>query len=199
MNLLDAVFAYLAPHECLGCSVQGKLLCKDCSLSLPGRPEVHLSCGGSVFARTTYIGHAKSLVWKLKAGSARAAADEIASLLPPIKCDTVVPVPTASSRVRQRGYDQAVLIAKAYAGRHRLPCSKHLVRQSQTRQVGASRAQRLEQLGSAFRIVDKTKVAGRHILLVDDVMTTGATLEVAARLLMAAGAKSVHAVVFAQV
>lgn len=150
-------------------------------------------------ARTTYSGYAKSLVWKLKAGSARAAADEVASLLPLIDCDIVVPVPTASSRVRQRGYDQAVLIAKAYARRHRLPCSKHLVRQSQTRQVGASRAQRLAQLNRAFRVVNKKDLAGQRVILVDDVMTTGATLEVAARLLKAAGAKSVDAAVFAQV
>jgi ComF family protein len=198
MNFLDTFIAYIAPHECLGCGFQGRLLCSGCSLGLPVVPEARLHSGGRVIARTTYDGLAKDLVWRLKAGAARSAADEIASLLLLQSGDVVVPIPTAPSRERQRGYDQAVLIAKAYAHRQGIPFHRHLARQSQTRQVGASRAQRLQQLAGAFRVVQQPALRGQRVILVDDVLTTGATLETAAQLLLAAGAKTVDAVVFAQ-
>ena len=66
------------------------------------------------------------------------------------------------------------------------------------RQVGANRRERLRQLHSAFRVVRPDVVRGRHIVLVDDVLTTGATLETAARVLLNAGAARVSAVVLAQ-
>jgi ComF family protein len=110
----------------------------------------------------------------------------------------IVPVPTATSRVRLRGYDQAVLIAKALAQQTRheyVPC---LRRVGQQRQVGASRTQRLQQMEQSFLVGDTTAFRGRHVVLVDDVMTTGATLESAAAIVKAAGAKRVEAVVFAR-
>jgi ComF family protein len=150
---------------------------------------------------TNYEALAKELVWRLKFSGAQAAASEIAGHLATIYVGDanvlVVPVPTSSQRVRQRGYDQANLLAKELSqrlGRRYLPC---LTRVGQKHQVGASRSQRLAQLSGAFR-VNATIVDGAHILLVDDVLTTGATLQAAARVLKAAGAKRVEAIVFAQ-
>jgi len=150
---------------------------------------------------TNYETIAKELVWRLKFSGAQAAAGEIAEYLSTLYVGDehilVVPVPTSSQRVRQRGYDQALVLARELArrsGRRYLPC---LVRVGQQHQVGASRHQRVTQLSGAFR-VNKSSVSGAHILLVDDVLTTGATLQAAARVLKAAGAKRVEAIVFAQ-
>ncbi|MDB5168778.1 MAG: putative Phosphoribosyltransferase [Candidatus Saccharibacteria bacterium] len=199
MNFLDTFLGLFAPHECLHCSSEGVLLCEPCADGLPAVPNARLLTGGTIMARTTYNPLAKALVWRLKADSARAAAKEIAALLPEVEAGIIVPVPTATSRTRQRGYDQAVLIARAYARRHGLPYRQHLVRLSQSRQVGATRAQRMKQLATAFRVTNLAQLAGSHIVLIDDVSTTGATLERAAQELIAAGAGRTDAVVFARV
>lgn len=110
----------------------------------------------------------------------------------------LVPIPTATSRVRQRGYDQSVEITKALARLSGVPCAKLLRRYGQQRQTGSTRAQRLKQLAGAFEVRTKQLPKDKHILLVDDVMTTGATLEAAARTLRAAGVKIISAITFAR-
>ncbi len=110
----------------------------------------------------------------------------------------LVHIPTATSRVRQRGYDQAELIARQAAKRMGLPHKGALMHLGQKQQHGASRAQRLAQLRDAFRIIRPDLIEDRHIVLVDDVITTGATLDAAAQALKAAGAKRVSALIFAQ-
>ncbi|HKR82318.1 MAG TPA: phosphoribosyltransferase family protein [Candidatus Saccharimonadales bacterium] len=107
-------------------------------------------------------------------------------------------VPTATSRVRQRGYDQARLIARELGRLHRIPLLPALVRVGQRRQVGASGEQRRRQLQDAFRVVRKPTLKGKHVVLVDDVVTSGATLEAAARVLHQAGAQRIDAAVFAR-
>jgi ComF family protein len=145
---------------------------------------------------------AKELVWRLKFSGARAAAQEIARLLAAdmqLPADVVVVhAPTASSRLRRRGYDQAQLIARALARELGLPYLSILKRVGQQQQVGAGRQQRLAQLSEAFRVSQPAVIKDTHVLLVDDVLTTGATLEAAAKTLKTAGAKRVSGVVFAQ-
>ena len=218
--ILERLFVHVAPHNCIGCEAEGRLLCQACA-GLIVRPPARcyrchrLSPGGktcqtcrhhsdlyAVHAGAIYDGLAKDLVWRLKLGGAQGAAREMASLLAE-NSETadnliVMHVPTATSRVRQRGYDQAQLLARAFserAGLRYLPC---LARLGQHKQVGASRKQRTAQLASAFRVLRPALVQNAHILLVDDVLTTGATLEAASKALKVAGAKRVSAIVFAQ-
>ena len=99
--------------------------------------------------------------------------------------------------MRHRGYDQAVLIAKAVSKNQRLPCQILLIRNSSTRQVGAGRSDRFRQLAGAFSVSPSANVNGVNVLLVDDVLTTGATLETAAHELKKHGVASVSAAVFA--
>jgi ComF family protein len=110
----------------------------------------------------------------------------------------IVPIPTAISRIRQRGYDQTVLLARALSRQGHLLRADVLVRVSRSRQVGANRQKRLAQLRNSFIVSGNELVRKADILLIDDVVTTGATLETAATVLKKAGAKSVSAVVFAQ-
>ena len=110
-------------------------------------------------------------------------------------CDAVVPAPLHRDRLRKRGYDQAVLLAEAWAGLAQKPCWEPLERVRATeRQVGAGAADRLENLAGAFAVHARRgrKVAGARLLLVDDVITTGATLRAAAQALASAGAARVE-------
>ena len=97
-----------------------------------------------------------------------------------------------------RGYDHAALLARELARHTELTTMPVLRRVGQTRQVGATRSQRLKQLEGAFYVRRPEEIQGKKILLVDDLVTTGATLEAAARCLRLAGARTVSAVVFAQ-
>ena len=110
----------------------------------------------------------------------------------------IVPVPTASSRIRQRGFDHSALLAKQLGGLLKLPSYPGLTRQGQVRQVGSKRSVRLVQQIGNYRVPRPDKIAGRNILLIDDVVTTGGTLRAAYKALRAAGAKRVDALAFAK-
>jgi predicted amidophosphoribosyltransferase len=107
---------------------------------------------------------------------------------------TVVPVPPAPPRLRHRGFDPAGELAAALAERLDAPLAACLERQGSGRQVGRRRAERV---GHPPRI-HACGAAPRSVLLIDDVLTTGATLTACARALRAAGSSRVVAVTFAR-
>lgn len=154
----------------------------------------------SVRSVTLYEGAAKALLWRLKSAGVQEAAKEMAVLMEPLLATGVIVthVPTASTRVRQRGYDQARLLSRHVARTARLPRATLLARIGQAHQVGATRAERVQQITDAFRPRSGWQVRGAHIVLIDDVLTTGATFEAAATVLLAAGAARVDAVAFAR-
>jgi ComF family protein len=105
--------------------------------------------------------------------------------------DLILPVPLHGSRIRERGYNQSALLARRLGPEVGLPVNeKALIRARATRpQVGLNAAARVRNVSGAFAV--QGDVAGRHIVLVDDVCTTGATLEACAAALKVAGAASV--------
>jgi ComF family protein len=111
---------------------------------------------------------------------------------------TLLPIPTAPARIRERGFDSGKLLANEVSRFLQLPINSPLHRSTNNRQVGATRKQRIEQMRDEFFLADAQSVAGGSYLLIDDVMTTGATLVAAANVLKKAGAKQVSALLFAQ-
>jgi ComF family protein len=113
---------------------------------------------------------------------------------PPV--DMVFPVPLHVKRLRQRGFNQAGLLARALGRVLALPVAfDGLVRKCWTEpQTRLNREQRLHNVKDAFQVADVNKVRKRRILIVDDVYTTGTTLNECAKTLKAAGASEVHAV-----
>ncbi|MGI9088138.1 MAG: ComF family protein [Chthoniobacterales bacterium] len=108
--------------------------------------------------------------------------------------DLVVPVPLHPTRQRERGFNQAELLAQILRARAGLTISSALERiRYTTTQTAFDRAERMENLHNAFRLRKKAHVRGLRVLLIDDVLTTGSTLSECARVLKAAGAISVHA------
>lgn len=109
----------------------------------------------------------------------------------------VVPVPTSAERLKARGYNQAALLGRAIAKRRRLPYAEALKRAVETApQHALSRQARKQNLAGAFAC--EGGVAGRRVLLVDDVMTSGATAQSATLALLEAGAAEVRIAVVAR-
>ena len=212
----------LAPHECLNCKVEGDVVCEVClpefldSSRIPPRCySCHVLSDNSktcrkcrrakplshVWVGITNNGVATKLIHTMKFNPDRSVALILAAWLDNsmshIVADIVVPAPTSKQRVRQRGFDHTLLLAQEFAKLRSLPHLSALERSGVSRQVGASRAVRQHQLKGAYTVTNKA-VENKRVLLIDDVTTTGATLEEAARTLRAGGAKSVDALVFAQ-
>jgi len=107
-------------------------------------------------------------------------------------------LPTAPSRIRQRGFDHTLLIANCISRLSGLKSTTLLSRKTNIRQLGSTRTKRFEQMEQEFRVFNPSLVAGQNILLIDDVVTTGASIAGATKALKLAGAKRVSALVFAQ-
>jgi ComF family protein len=215
-SLLEKLIEKIAPHHCISCGSEDNILCAACAASeiIPLLPVCCL-CGklngtwqvcdnhallGRVWAAGSYEGLLEKLIHVYKFERARAADDPLSRLMLrvlPYDDWLIIPIPTAPSRVRQRGYDQSLLLAKRIAAERQLELSPALGRLQNVRQVGATRVQRQKQSIQMFFINNTKQIRGAKILLVDDVCTTGATLNAAAHTLREAGAARVDAVVAA--
>ncbi len=203
MNLLHAVAAGLAPPLCAACGRACRheaVVCTRCARRLAaadpldgaGAPGLDRS-----WSSASHEGTARELVAALKFRRllpvAGLMADRIQWLAPStLLSGTIVPVPTAPLRSAIRGFDPAAEIAAALAQRAELPLQACLARRGGGRQVGKRRAQRV---GHPPRIHTKGAVP-RSVLLVDDVLTTGATLNSCARALRQAGSVRIVAITF---
>lgn len=180
--------------------------CYRCHRTSPNQ-SVCPSCRKSVSIQHVWLAAnygeiPKKLVHKLKFERAIAAAlpiaEKINQSMPVLDDKTVIcHIPTANKRVRMRGYDQSEEIAKSLAKIRSLPRESLLKRTGKSRQVGSGRSDRFKHLKDAFK-AKRYDLNKMEILLIDDITTTGATIEAAAKVLKKAGAKTINAAVFSQ-
>ncbi len=115
--------------------------------------------------------------------------------------DLIMPVPLHPRRLRERGFNQALLLANAFFPDRRGKIAPALLarRYWTLPQTGLSGPARRKNIKGAFRVKKPARIAGRQVLLVDDVLTTGATVEECARVLCRAGAREVQVITLARV
>jgi predicted amidophosphoribosyltransferase len=205
MDILHAVATGIVPPLCAACGRSCRpeaVVCSRCGRRLAATDPL-LGKGSPgldrAWSAAPHEGVARNLVAALKFRRllpvAGLMADRIQWLAPAhMLSGAIVPVPAAPSRLRRRGFDPAGELAGALAERLDSPLEPCLARRGGRRQVGRRRAERI---GEPPRI-HAQGVVPRSVLLVDDVLTTGATMTACAQALRAAGAARVVAVTFAR-
>jgi len=213
---LDLLF----PPSCGVCGAGGSFLCPACRARLPAAAGPRCRrcwaitargiCGDCTHspldsARALYVfdGGARSLVHALKYRSLHALSQPMSELMAasfvvePFPVDVVMPVPLHGRRRRQRGFNQSELLARVLAARAGLELDVRSLRRNRNtpqQTLADDRSRREQNVRAAFSC--RASLTGRRVLLIDDVLTTGATLRECARTLRQAGAASVCALTF---
>ena len=182
----------LLPRTCPLCGRAGTAPCAGCAADLVRAPALPPPPGVDLcVALLAYEDAGRELIARLKYRNARSALRwlvvSMAALVRSLPVDAVTWVPTTRVRRRTRGFDQAHLLARGVARELHVPCRGLLERAHGPPQTGRSGSDR--RIGPV--LAARVARTPRHVLLVDDVITTGTTVSVAARALRAAGADRV--------
>ena len=213
-GLADKLLDYLFPPKCPFCRAILKdgesSLCADCRKSLPwtqgDASEQRFRHVGVCLSPLYYEDLVRRSLLRYKFGGLSVYAPKYAALMQEclgerfLDLDLITWAPLGRKRLRRRGYDQARLLAEALAERLGLPCSQLLVKtvENPPQSGSGSAEKRRANVSGVYRVSDPALVRGRRILLVDDIVTTGATISECARILKAAGARSVSAMTLAR-
>ena len=218
-SMADRALDLALPAACAGCGQEGAALCRECRTALDIRlhadPGVPIGLPADIPAPllqlewcAPFTGVTRRALHGLKYDGERRLAPLLGAAVARrwaragAAGDALVPVPASPDRVRERGYDQAELIAAEVGRRLGLPVICALERaRATTAQFDLDRAARATNLVAAFRLRDAFHagaVRDRWLVLVDDVVTTGATLAACAQALLDAGAQAVSAIAVAR-
>ena len=201
-NPCFVLLEHIGEHACLKC---GKLLfaeeqyCLDC--------QNHEKVFDRALAPLSYAGAAASLVQRLKFRRQKYLAEPMANLMTDklldseLVADVVLPVPLSPKRRKERGYNQSELLGEVIAKALKLPLDLSSTRRVKETLASSGltggRAAREENMKDAFEVVDRDAIKGKIVLAVDDVLTTGTTMNELAKTLKKAGAKRVIGLTFA--
>jgi ComF family protein len=196
MNCWNSIKGYSGP-SCTVCSTpltsEYSRVCRDCLLHRP-----HFS---SVLSFGIYSGALREAIHLLKFSGIKRLAKPLGRLLhdiPVPQVDCIVPVPLSKKTLRQRGFNQTLLIARVLSERLGIPVSMDVLYKNKDTlpQIGLGAKERSSNLRKAFEVVGN--VTDKRVILLDDVMTTGATARECSKTLIRAGAKEVVVVTLAR-
>lgn len=224
-SLANGLINLVFPPRCVACGAWGNWFCAACRAAVHPLPDPCCSHCGRPLRRVGFCKRCQELDSHLEAIRSTSAhrqplsraihafkysglsmlAEPLADMLlatwrvAPVACELIVPVPLHPARIRERGYNQSALLARVLGRCLGIPTAEDVVRRVRDTkpQVGLSRPERLQNMAGAFAL-QLSLTGSPHILLVDDVCTTGATLEACAEVLLQAGAGSVRALTLAR-
>ena len=211
MKRNDPMIRLLFPEKCLLCSKllqkPEEHLCSQCTTQVPEALKLKQKIPflKSAFALWYYEKDVRTSLLRFKfrcrPGYARSYGALLAQKLPKIKeqYDLIVWVPVSRLRKLKRGYDQVELIARVLCKELQMTpvCCLKKIRHNPPQSGIHSAAQRRANVLGAYKVPNPGAVAGKRVLLLDDIITTGATISECAKTLLAAGAKEVYGVAVA--
>ena len=216
----------LHPHSrqlfCSDCKEKIKFitgnLCPVCGTIFPDSPapshlcgnclenKTYFSCARAVVSYETIILH---VIHQFKYGNNISVGALLASFMADFSFPDVdftdysliIPVPLHIKRLRQRGFNQSLILAQALAKKWQIPVNFSLLKRHKftLTQTGLNKAERNKNIKGAFEVSDKKNIAGKNVILIDDVYTTGATINECAKTLIKAGAQKVTVLTLARV
>ena len=202
---------FCLPYNCVLCHRRGQILCRNCQQLIQFYPaQIKEQLESSEFIDQAYVlgfyqPPLNNLVKALKYKSVKAAAEVMADLiylhLPPISADIMTFVPSSRLRTSNRGYNQAQLIANYLSNLWKISNIKLLKKTKHTRKQAslASAKLRVKNLANSYELnCSLAKIENKKIIIVDDVISTGATVNTCAQILKQAGAKKVITVAVAR-
>lgn len=210
MSVIDYILDLLYPPRCMLCGrvlrYFEKSVCKPCTQKLPKllNPDIRMDVKNVRFciAPFQYRDEIRESLHRYKFKGAAAYGQGYAEFIAKsidenkIFCDIISWVPLSKKRLRERGYDQAEIIASALAKKLDLPCVKTLEKSRDNRRQSSisDRQKRRSNVSGVYRCVTEKSLVGKKILLVDDIITSGSTVSECARQLINSGCSEVYAV-----
>ncbi len=192
--------------------------CPVCGVVFPDSPAGHHLCGDCAThpphydlarAAVLYDGMMSDMIHRFKYGRDLICGRALGRLLADFEFDDVdwgafdliLPVPLHIRRLRQRGFNQSLLIARQLGKKHGLNVNFSLLKRHRftLTQTGLHKKERENNMQNAFDVLSPHKIEGRNIMIIDDVYTTGATVNACAKALKKAGARQVAAITLARV
>jgi len=188
-------------------------ICQICGMPFVSKISSHHTCSNCIKKKppfssarsiAVYDGVLLDAIHRFKYNGKTSIAKPLGSImadrLPPNNYDIIVPVPLHKKRLKHRGFNQSLLLARKISKRHKIPIDYlNLIRERLTEpQIKLKGKERLKNVKGAFAVRDKSVFKNKNVLIIDDVYTTGATINECARVLKKAGVKGVYALTLAR-
>jgi competence protein ComFC len=212
IHILKGFLDFLFPKKCLGCGAKNVILCAKCLDSLPEAPFAENRTtprlrSGQVFAATSYQDEiVKKSIRLLKYHGIKILAEPLAELMyqrlfkgrpfcgPKVGPWVIIPIPLSKKRQRSRGFNQAELIGRFLSDKMSIRMATDVlykIKETASQVEIKDREKRLRNIIGAFSVKNQELIKDKNIILIDDIVTTGATINEARRVLKTAGAKKV--------
>ncbi len=215
IHIFREFLALIFPSRCLDCGIKNKILCEDC---LAKFPDIFTPTKPWIFSATSYQDEiVKKAIWLFKYKGLKILAEPLAELIYqrfketrfPLgnsvsKCQSdcvIIPIPLSKKRFRRRGYNQSELMAQFLSDKMSIRMAANVLyktKETISQVEIKDREKRLKNLEGAFEIKNSETIKDKNIILVDDIITTGATLSEAKKVLLQAGAKKIIGITLAR-
>ena len=208
MKLLDCILEFIYPTRCAFChrlTENGEKVCARCSHELPRRREpvlnIHIPYVSKTICPFYYENYVRDSLLRYKFEGLRAYAEIYSEFLAKsidetaLSCDIITWVPLSKKRYRKRGYDQAQLIAENLARRMNVKCEKLIEKtvDNPAQSGSGNAAKRKANVKGVYAALKPEYIKGKRILIIDDIVTTGATISECAGVLHKCGAAEIMA------